>query len=156
MSTALQKCPFCDETFRGDPSPRTADENAYVLVGHHVLVAHLDKVMRCPRRNEILIGRDAAPVDFWRADDTCSYCGSMSATAFFAAIETGLSIGPTDKSYKVYVGDGERRKFNFQHLSSDQQDQQDRGAARIADTQGTVGEVEIQGNTAGMPAPQAL
>lgn len=54
----------------------------------------------------------------WRADGTCSYCGSMSAEAFFEAIGAGAELTPTDKSYKVYVGG--RRKFYFQHLSLEQ------------------------------------
>ncbi|MES2671608.1 MAG: hypothetical protein V4673_14490 [Pseudomonadota bacterium] len=39
----------------------------------------------------------------WRADRTCSYCGSMHPDDVFAAIEAGSQLTPTDKSYKVYV-----------------------------------------------------
>ena len=53
----------------------------------------------------------------WRDNKTCSGCGSLSELEFFAAIERGEKIGPTDKNYKVYVGD--RSKFYFQHLSED-------------------------------------
>lgn len=39
----------------------------------------------------------------WREDGTCSYCGSASPEAFFAAVEAGYEVTPTDKSYKVYI-----------------------------------------------------
>jgi hypothetical protein len=39
----------------------------------------------------------------WRDDGTCSYCGSLSPEQFFAAIDAGCELGPTDKNYKVYV-----------------------------------------------------
>lgn len=46
-------------------------------------------------------GRD---LDEWRADGTCSYCGSMNPEALMARIEAGdIELRPTDKSYKVYV-----------------------------------------------------
>lgn len=44
-----------------------------------------------------------AHVSHWREDGTCSYCGSLSPEQFFAAIEAGAELGPTDKNYKVYV-----------------------------------------------------
>ncbi len=58
----------------------------------------------CPRAVE-------SPFKFgkarWRDDGTCSYCGSLSEDRFFEAIAAGAVIGPTDKSYKVYLrGDG--------------------------------------------------
>ncbi len=69
----------------------------------------------CPRRSESFIARQAPEGgDVWRHDGTCSYCGSMQPQAVFAAIDRGDFLGPTDKSYKVYVG--ERRKFYFQHF----------------------------------------
>jgi len=39
----------------------------------------------------------------WTEDGTCSYCGSISPDALFAAIAAGCELGPTDKDYKVYV-----------------------------------------------------
>lgn len=44
--------------------------------------------------------------DWWDRRDghrACSYCGSLSPDELFAAIEAGCELGPTDKSYKVYV-----------------------------------------------------
>lgn len=35
----------------------------------------------------------------------CSYCGSMSPEDFMQAVKDGKSIGPTDKSYKLYVSE---------------------------------------------------
>lgn len=64
----------------------------------------------------------------WQADKTCSYCGSLNPDVFMERLEAGdVKLGPTDKSYKVYVRDGEGRavggpagKFYFQHLSEEQ------------------------------------
>lgn len=37
-------------------------------------------------------------------DNTCSYCGSLNNDYFMQRLETGdVEVGPTDKSYKVYV-----------------------------------------------------
>jgi hypothetical protein len=48
----------------------------------------------------------------------CDYCGSLHPDEFMARIKAGENIGPTDKSYKAYVGNME--KFYFQHLSEAQ------------------------------------
>lgn len=54
----------------------------------------------------------------WRADGTCSYCGSLSEDRFFACVDAGDEVTPTDKSYKAYVrAAGGSGKFYFQHLS---------------------------------------
>lgn len=75
---------------------------------------------KCPRRDENsgpFNGNDEDAPDTYRPN--CSYCGSMSQTTFFAAIDGGAELGPTDKNYKVYVhGDG-FRKFYFQHLDDE-------------------------------------
>ncbi len=34
---------------------------------------------------------------------SCSFCGSMPPEDFMEAVRTGCEIGPTDKSYKLYV-----------------------------------------------------
>lgn len=65
----------------------------------------------CGRRGDAFAaGAGVQGQDTWRdrrdsyhMSPTCSYCGSISPDAFFAAIEAGGEIGPTDKSYKVYV-----------------------------------------------------
>jgi hypothetical protein len=49
----------------------------------------------------------------------CSYCGSMSPQDFMHAVVEGKQIGPTDKSYKLYVGDYEG-KFYTSHLTESQ------------------------------------
>lgn len=49
----------------------------------------------CPRSSE--------GVSYWRDDNTCSYCGSLSPDLLFKAIEAGYTLDPTDKNYKVYV-----------------------------------------------------
>lgn len=55
----------------------------------------------------------------WREDGTCSYCGSLRPDAFFAAVEAGATVVPTDKSYKAYVRGGTlhgQSKVYFQHF----------------------------------------
>lgn len=70
-------------------------------------------------------------LDYYREDDTCSYCGSLSPEIFLDGIEKGnFEIGPTDKNYKAYVrrlageklplSEGNMAKFYFQHFSEDQ------------------------------------
>lgn len=73
----------------------------------------------CPRRAEAGPMFKLPEHDTWREDETCSYCGSLSEKAFFALLESGSKLGPTDKNYKVYIGD--HRKFYFQHLSPEGQ-----------------------------------
>lgn len=41
--------------------------------------------------------------DHWRADGTCSYCGSLSGDAFIKHLKEGGEVTPTDKGYKAYV-----------------------------------------------------
>lgn len=75
----------------------------------------------CPRR--IADGRGGVEdEDTWRdtggiigQKGACSYCGSMHPEDFMDAARDGKEIGPTDKSYKVYVGDHEG-KFYTHHL----------------------------------------
>ncbi len=59
----------------------------------------------CPRRIETPahFNRLLPESDHWRPDGTWSYCGSLSPAKFFEAVEAGCQLGPTDKSYKVYV-----------------------------------------------------
>lgn len=54
-------------------------------------------------------------------DGRCTYCGSVSQEAFLAFVEAGGEVGPTDKSYKVYLHSTDEAaapgiKFYFQHL----------------------------------------
>lgn len=66
----------------------------------------LPKQHRCGRRDDGGVAAHLAPeYDTWRSDGTCSYCGSISSEEFFRVIEAGGTLGPTDKSYKVYVDD---------------------------------------------------
>lgn len=59
----------------------------------------------CPRRKEL--GSSSFGVenqDFYLADDTCTYCGSLNQDIFMAHLEKAdIRLGPTDKNYKVYV-----------------------------------------------------
>lgn len=54
----------------------------------------------------------------------CSFCGSLHPDDFMERAKDGWQIGPTDKSYKAYLGspDGgsHESKFYFQHLSAEQ------------------------------------
>ena len=80
----------------------------------------------CGRRTEGYPSRTFPGPDYWRMDGTCNYCGSLSPTQLFKAIDDECEIGPTDKSYKVYIEGGKApkvhgaRKFYFQHLSVDE------------------------------------
>lgn len=49
----------------------------------------------------------------------CSWCGSMPPDDFMEAVRAGIEIGPTDKSYKLYVGE-HSGKFYTAHLSPEQ------------------------------------
>lgn len=82
----------------------------------------------CPRRCESALGMDhkGDSPDHWRREHpyrTCSYCGSAHPEDFLAAARRGVKIGPTDKSYKAYLGEDGRSKFYFQHLSVAQCDE---------------------------------
>jgi hypothetical protein len=116
MTTSLEKCPFCESVFHGSEAPRNAVENAFLRARTHVWMRHPDKIFRCPclsGGSKILLN------DFWRHDGTCSYCGSITPEALFEEIGKGSLLSPTDKNYKVYVGD--HKKFCFYHLNSEQQ-----------------------------------
>lgn len=79
-------------------------------------------MMFCPRRSEVPSTFKLPEQDEWR-DGRCSFCGSLSPEKFFAAIEAGVELGPTDKNYKVYVdfgAHGSSGKFYFQHLDEAQ------------------------------------
>lgn len=145
MSASRSTCPICAATFTADPTQEPAyraslsgDDkaererllraiNAYWALKHHMSESHAEAMFVCGRQSEGPSGA-GQPEAFWERDGTCSYCGSLSADQFFAAIEAGAEVGPTDKSYKVYLrGDGvpEVRgaaKFYFQHLDQAGQD----------------------------------
>lgn len=75
----------------------------------------------CPRRAETR--STAYGPDSIERGGSCSYCGSMHPDDFMdiARGDKPGELGPTDKSYKVYVeGTGTFKKFYFQHLSEDQ------------------------------------
>lgn len=65
----------------------------------------------CPRRRETHLrlpgdtGQDTYEVDHGLIGQPrgCSYCGSMPPDDFMDHVRAGRPIGPTDKSYKIYV-----------------------------------------------------
>jgi hypothetical protein len=75
------------------------------------------ELFHCARRSEPFIVEPAE--DYWRCDRTCSYCGSMHPEDMLSGIALGMKVVPTDKTYKVYVGDN--LKFYFQHFNEEQQ-----------------------------------
>lgn len=91
----------------------------------------MDKPDICPRASEngAVLEQFQPPFNgemVWREDRTCSYCGSLNPDALMERLEAGdVELGPTDKSYKVYVRDLTHRrsdgKFYFQHFSREQQ-----------------------------------
>lgn len=49
-------------------------------------------------------------------DGTCDYCGSLLPDLFMARLELGdVELGPTDKSYKVYVHNKGGEQFKRTH-----------------------------------------
>jgi hypothetical protein len=50
---------------------------------------------------------------------TCSYCGSWHPDDLFTYLGAGGEVGPTDKTYKIYLRSSPQ-KFYFQHLSEEQ------------------------------------
>lgn len=86
----------------------------------------MSTILMCPRRNEVANPYSAS--DHWREDDTCSFCGSLNPELILEWMRTGqCSLGPTDKSYKVYIKktDGTKHsrgadKFYFMHFNEDQ------------------------------------
>jgi hypothetical protein len=117
MNTQFQ-CPTCKLVLKGEANPRTVAENAYVQLLAHFRNVHAGTGHTCGRRIEGFGFADDVPdSDFFRSDDnTCSYCGSISAEEFFKRVDAGEEITPTDKSYKAYIGN-DNTKFYFQHLS---------------------------------------
>lgn len=58
----------------------------------------------------------------WREDGTCSFCGSLNPDEFMRRLEAGdVEVGPTDKSYKVYVKNvgGAQFKQTYRDCPSD-------------------------------------
>lgn len=84
----------------------------------------------CPRRDEVpcvYTERNPGP-DSWESGcglitqvSGCTWCGSMNPDDFMKSVRAGTVIGPTDKSYKLYVGgSGAEGKFYTRHLSPEQ------------------------------------
>lgn len=58
----------------------------------------------CPRRTgEFGPWEHEDKLDSYSEFGECSFCGSLSPTVFFEAIERGEKIIPTDKNYKAYI-----------------------------------------------------
>lgn len=81
--------------------------------------------MECPRRIETggmrFPHEDQGPTpDRWREDNTCSYCGSLNPDEVLRRIKAGEEVGPTDKSYKLYIGKSGGDKAYFQHFDEKQ------------------------------------
>lgn len=85
----------------------------------------------CPRRNHEIGPWEAGEnLDTWDIREQmhnglrarhCSFCGSLHPDDFMQAARDGVELGPTDKSYKVYVNKPNGgSKFYFQHLSPEQ------------------------------------
>lgn len=56
----------------------------------------------CPRATDLWSKYDQT-IRFHGNPEKCSYCGSLSETAFLEAIEAGCKVIQTDKIYKAYV-----------------------------------------------------
>lgn len=129
MNNPPYPCPQCDRVFQwgtDEDSPLVSQEscreNAYWKVRAHMDLEHADKLFVCPRQSS------AGPEAFWSRDQTCSCCGSLSEDFLLGRLDTAtIVLGPTDKSYKVYVENSGgdpisvrgAAKFYFQHLSQE-------------------------------------
>jgi hypothetical protein len=76
-------------------------------------------VNTCPRRMT-----DFGPWDRTEGldvpvDGRCPFCGSLTGDKFMERVRNGDQLGPTDKTYKVYLSDP-WAKFYFQHLTETQ------------------------------------
>lgn len=98
------ECPVCDLEFTRSTAGEIYYHNAFLAMSAHVKEKHPEALVSCPRKDQeaTLEVQRQAPV-FWEKDHTCSYCGSLSPEALFEAIDKGYELGPTDKSYKLYV-----------------------------------------------------
>lgn len=95
-----------------------------------------DPTQTCPRRlAEFSPWEHAEGLDSWTAGRSlaggkapgpaCSFCGSLHPDRFMELLEAGWYLGPTDKTYKAYIGEHEavqNAKFYYPHLSSEQRD----------------------------------
>jgi hypothetical protein len=69
-------------------------------------------MLPCPRRQEGFSYGDPANDKWHEIDKDCTYCGSMNPDEFLERIRQGtIELGPTDKSYKVYVRNVGGEKF---------------------------------------------
>lgn len=58
----------------------------------------------CPRQtNEAVMRVQKEHRSHWTDDGRCSYCGSISNDDFMLHVESGCTVTPTDKTYKVYI-----------------------------------------------------
>lgn len=86
----------------------------------------------CPRRVDMGMDREDSPMagsgpnlDNYEPRDgrkACSFCGSLPAEDFMAAVRAGAEVVPTDKGYKLYVALATDRqaKFYTPHLAPEQ------------------------------------
>ncbi len=76
----------------------------------------------CPRRTEVpAYVLEQSPGPDTPVNGKCPFCGGLMGGDFMALVKLGATLGPTDKDYKVYVGDEPPEKFYFQHLDEAQQ-----------------------------------
>ena len=81
----------------------------------------LNTVHTCGRRaNPFSPGHGAEKLDTWLEDGSCSYCGSLNGDEFMARLRAGdVELGPTDKSYKVYVNNKGGAAFKQTYRTDD-------------------------------------
>lgn len=96
-----------------------------------------DSTQTCPRRLlEFGPWERTEGLDSWTAGHSlaggaaagpaCSFCGSLHPDRFMELLKAGWFLGPTDKTYKAYIGEHQaiqNAKFYYLHLSSEQCDE---------------------------------
>lgn len=100
-------CSICKAVFEW-PDEAAGEEltvatSAYWNLKRHVETEHAETMFVCPRQGESGMRGNDGPQAWWRDGDECSYCGSLKPETFFAHVEAGCEVGPTDKSYKAYI-----------------------------------------------------
>jgi hypothetical protein len=83
------------------------------------LVRLRKRTQTCPRRSELGVASQVfKDPDYWRLDNTCSYCGGLNPERFLEEVRNGAEVEPTNKSYKAYVHVNKRMyKIYFQHFN---------------------------------------
>lgn len=83
-------------------------------------------MLSCPRRKESFLRITKPETDYWKENNTCSYCGSLNPDKVMELIEANqVEVGPTNMNHKIYLRgpglqEGQATVY-FQHFNDEQQ-----------------------------------